>query len=244
MAFAYRVSTLSNILDVAQINDGIGMISDIFFLLSFSLFFSSFSLSLIMYNISQALRPEYWITNISCYIKTAALSEVFPPLRQFLLLFCIFLWVQLFPSPALLSLLFLPWEGLWLNTGFCSAWVSARMEGARVFSLCLFWTHQYHKDIMNLKQLKNELQTEVCSASNRFFFPFPVLSLFYNHSLPCYRRSFPTSSLMRPETTLRSRNRNVKLDSDFEDLEQKVSLHNIHTASHHLSLSFSPRSII
>ena len=30
---------------------------------------------------------------------------------------------------------------------------------------------------------------------------------------------------MRPETALRSRNRSVELNSDFEDLQQKVSLH-------------------
>ena len=30
---------------------------------------------------------------------------------------------------------------------------------------------------------------------------------------------------MRPETALRSRNRSVALNSDFEDLQQKVSLH-------------------
>ena len=30
---------------------------------------------------------------------------------------------------------------------------------------------------------------------------------------------------MRPETALRSRNRSIELNSDFEDLQQKVSLH-------------------
>ena len=92
---------------------------------------------------------------------------------------------------------------------------------------------------MNLEQLKNELKIEVVCYTPKD--SSLSLSLSYNHSLPWYRSSSTTSSLMRPETetatatALRSAiTRSVKLGSDFdEDLQLKVSLHNIHTKSHH-----------
>ena len=62
----------------------------------------------------------------------------------------------LLPSPSLIPSSFPPVRRTWLKTGFCSAWVRARMEGARVVSLCLFRPHPATPDSVQWERRSSE----------------------------------------------------------------------------------------
>ena len=90
---------------------------------------------------------RHWMTNISCYVNDCS-SEVLGPTSAttvpVFIPFCFVSSCKFFSSslpPSLISLLFLPWEGLDSTQIFAVREFVREMEGARVVLLYLFRPH-------------------------------------------------------------------------------------------------------